>query len=945
MSNGYADHGRNTYAGGGNDYARGGHGHGWNQGQQHQGYGYEQPQIQEQRYSQQPQYGEYQYQQAQAQAHHPQYANMEDRNYLQKPMQATFYPSQNDDFFMPEVISPTPTRIMPEVPSNMQEGLAHLELEARNPPNRMSASSTVSSMQSPTYPDMQYSNRTSQNPRASGGPGFTASYEHTNASAYQNINRDYQQYGPQDSPKFSPFPKLRNPGQNVPLSDEDKEEVLERARTLVLKSTDPEMQLAWAQDALSWVEVASQSAIRQQPEGQTTRSITPKVEHQLREDALNIVRFLADQHHPKAEFMKSMWLEFGKFGYRVDKKEAFLGYKRAADKGYARAEYRIGMQYENSNNSVKAVEHYQKGVAMRDSASNYRLGMMTLLGQHGTPQDYRHGVDLIRFAADTADENAPQGAYVYGMLLARELPNIIVPEQFLEFDLNDAKMFIEKAAYLGFAKAQLKMAQAYELCQLGCEFEPALSMHYNALAARQGEAEAEMAISKWFLCGYEGIFEKNEELAFAYAKRAAEAKLPTAEFAMGYFYEIGMYVQSDLRESEMWYTKASEHGNKDALGRIDSIKKNGALTKKDHEQVAISRIKSQYGSQRGGRPDRFKQKPAPMPAMHEERVDMPEPRNSYSSVAPLRTVKNVPPPRPVSAAPYPEDDMAHMGRYSHAPNQGLRPTSSGGPQADRPSSAFGIRPVAHANTESFGQGGLRPAEPSRPATSMGNMHLPALPPGGRGSNPPGGRVASGGWEPQVPNKFANQAPTLPQVDLGRPMSFDQGQSKLQKPLPPNINKPQPTQPQTSPGYPPYGGPSPQQGVPPRRDPAANHYDRPARLSSMQSGPPAGSNQAMMSPPAMSPHYKQSSPQPYPQQQQQHRPDSQAGRQSQRPPQHTMSSQQSNSRPPSAAPSGPPSAGPPATSQGSHPPPKKTGPSTFEEMGIPAGKNESDCIVM
>merc|ERR1711939_1214594 len=99
---------------------------------------------------------------------------------------------------------------------------------------------------------------------------------------------------------------------------------------------------------------------------------------------------------------------------------------------------------------------------------------------------------------------------------------IIVPDRYLEFDLNDAKMFVEKAAYLGFAKAQLKMAMAYELCQLGCEFEPALSLHYNALAARQGEAEAEMSISKWFLCGYEGIFEKNEELAFTYAKRAGQ---------------------------------------------------------------------------------------------------------------------------------------------------------------------------------------------------------------------------------------------------------------------------------------------------------------------------------------------------------------------------------------------------------------------------------------
>lgn len=842
---------------------------------------------------------------------------MSDHNYLQKPMAATFYPTQNDDFFMPELISPTPTRIMPEVPSNMQEGLAHLELEARSPTDqRMSTASTVSSMQSP-YLDQHRSNGQANIQRAS-GPGFTASYGNTNASAYQNMGRGYQAYDNPDSPKFSPFPKLRNPGQNVPLSDEDKEEVLERARSLVLQSSDPEMQLAWAQDALSWVEVSSQSTVRQQQDGQSSRSITPKVEHQLREDALNIVRFLADQHHPKAEFMKGMWLEFGKFGYRVDKKEAFLSYKRSAEKGYARAEYRIGMQYENSNNSFKAVEHYQKGVAMGDSASNYRLGMMTLLGQHGTPQDYRRGVDLIRFAADTADENAPQGAYVYGMLLARELPNISIPEHILPSDLNDAKMFIEKAAYLGFAKAQLKMGQAYELCQLSCEFEPALSLHYNALAARQGESEAELAISKWFLCGYEPVFEKNEELAFTYAKRAAQAKLPTAEFAMGYYYEIGVYVPVDLREAETWYLKASEHGNKDALGRIDSIKKNNTLSKKDHEQVAVSRIRSQYGSQRGGRPDRFKQKPAPMPSMNEERSSMPDPRSSYAPAASLRPLNNAPPPRPVSAAPYPEDDLAHMSAYNSRPQQGLRPSSSGGPQADRPSSAFGIRPVAHANTDNFGQNHpqSRPNDPMRPSTSIGNMHLPAAQ-AGRGNPAP--RIAStGGWEPQVPTKFANQAPTLPQIDMGRPMNLDQGINN--KPLPLNVNKPQPPQPAPI----------------PRRDPASNQYSRPERLSSRPSPAPQSmmSPPPLMSPPAMSPHYNQSIQRPDSQQQQS------ASRQSQRPPQQTMSSQQ---RPDSRVSSAAPSPAPSSATQGSNAPPKKTGPATFEEMGIPVQQKDSDCV--
>ena len=38
--------------------------------------------------------------------------------------------------------------------------------------------------------------------------------------------------------------------------------------------------------------------------------------------------------------------------------------------------------------------------------------MMTLLGQHGQPMDYERGIKLISYSAQTADENAPQGAYV-----------------------------------------------------------------------------------------------------------------------------------------------------------------------------------------------------------------------------------------------------------------------------------------------------------------------------------------------------------------------------------------------------------------------------------------------------------------------------------------------------------------------------------------------------
>ena len=212
------------------------------------------------------------------------------------------------------------------------------------------------------------------------------------------------------------------------------------------------------------------------------------------------------------------------------------------------------------------------------------------------------------------------------MLQAHELAQINLPEQVLPLNLAGARFNIEKAAYLGFAKAQSKMGLAYELCQLGCEFDPALSLHYSVLAARQGEPEAEMGISKWFLCGFEGMFEKNEELAFMYARRAAQSGLATAEFAMGYFYEIGLQVPMSLAESRSWYEKAAAHGNKDAAGRLDGISRSKTLSKKDHQNVAVAKIQSQYGSHRGKRPERFKNPGTAMPTIADDMVDMPEPK-------------------------------------------------------------------------------------------------------------------------------------------------------------------------------------------------------------------------------------------------------------------------------------------------------------------------------
>ena len=859
-------------------------------------------------------------------------------------------------------------RVTPELPANIQNNIARLELEAA-PVNRLSG------LQSPA-PQLQ----SATPPHEANGLPPRRDSSMSNLTAFNSPT--ISQAPPVEEPSFSPFPPLRKRPVNVPPSDEEKEGILEKARLPVLNSNDPETQLTWAQDALIYVEIALQNEARVS-ENQAARSQTPHIEHQLRVDAINIVSFLAEQHHPKAEFLKGMWLEFGKFGFRMDKKEAFRCYQRAAQKGYARAEYRMGMQFESSNEPDKAIKHYTLGVQHGDSASNYRTGMIALLGQHGQPVDYNKGIKLVSYAAETADENAPQGAYVFGMLQARELPQINLPEQYLPLNISGARFNIEKAAYMGFAKAQAKMGSAYELCQLGCDFEPALSLHYNALAAKQGEADAEMAISKWFLCGYEGVFEKNESLAFTYAQRAAQSGLATAEFAMGYFYEVGIHVSADHKTARSWYEKAAEHGNKDAAARVDGIARSKTLSRKDHDNIAVAKIKSQYGSHRGKRPDRFKTPLSTMPTMEEDYnpIDMPEPKLPKPRPGEYRpspyAANGGPNARPVSVAPYPIDDgIGRPGMPPQRPsiqtqrsNQNLRPQSQMPTSPAESETSFGDhnyrgsafptfkpqpRPQPHPaspNPGPAGRGGPSQAHfpPNVPSKTYPphNGPPPNLPP--QNYPPPnlpgpGYRKPSGGGHanPLKPSSPAiSPAMNAQRPQTAQPLAIDIGFSappdfsgadrpkRLQKPVGSanNMGPSSPMQPRKS-----SNDSSAGQAPGPRKSSHDLSVGRPQdRLQSPQ-GPPHPSTMPIQGQRTDSPSRKPIA----------------AGRPGPAPhlntqpmPTHSVSLHDNPLPSPSRPNPDRPVNTPPPSVPAVKPPGK--GPKTFQEMGVPLQKKEDDCV--
>ena len=93
-------------------------------------------------------------------------------------------------------------------------------------------------------------------------------------------------------------------------------------------------------------------------------------------------------------------------GYALDYTKALMWYQKAADQGYAPAQYNMGFMYEQGHgvaqDYAKAVEWYRKAAENNDAAAQYSLGLMYEQGT-GVPlniteaQLEHFGIDINRF--------------------------------------------------------------------------------------------------------------------------------------------------------------------------------------------------------------------------------------------------------------------------------------------------------------------------------------------------------------------------------------------------------------------------------------------------------------------------------------------------------------------------------------------------------------------
>ncbi|KAJ7022919.1 hypothetical protein C8F04DRAFT_1402113 [Mycena alexandri] len=225
----------------------------------------------------------------------------------------------------------------------------------------------------------------------------------------------------------------------------------------------------------------------------------------------------------------------------------------------------VSRDYEAFSDAAHALDCLNRGAKARDAAALHRLGTAYLLKQLGMLEDAARA--LGRRVVRACCVRSP---YVFGLILLGEFgasgptstPLPIPPALLLPLipagqtrELY-ARAMLEQAAALHFAPAQYKLGHAFEFVvpASAFPFDPLLSVQWYSLASQAGEAEADMALSKWFLCGAEGAFDKDESLARTFAAKAAAKGLARGEFAMGYYCEVGIGGRKE-EEARGWCAK------------------------------------------------------------------------------------------------------------------------------------------------------------------------------------------------------------------------------------------------------------------------------------------------------------------------------------------------------------------------------------------------------
>jgi TPR repeat protein len=249
---------------------------------------------------------------------------------------------------------------------------------------------------------------------------------------------------------------------------------------------------------------------------------------------------------------------------RGDYAEAVKWYRKAADRGYAEAQFNLGIMYEERRAPDLDKE--------ADANVSYAL-------------DLCEAEHWFRLAAEQGYAKAQSKL---GFLLYDPYFDAKAVEWAVERAVEATK-WLRLAADQGYAEAQYYLGQMYHTGQ-GVPQDYAEATKWFCLAADQGYAEAQLNLGmmydegrsvpqdygeaeKWFRLAAE---QGNAKAQFNLAYRAAERGDPDARFNLGVMYAKGQGVPQDYMRAYMWFDRAAR-STSDTEERDKAVKSRDSL--------------------------------------------------------------------------------------------------------------------------------------------------------------------------------------------------------------------------------------------------------------------------------------------------------------------------------------------------------------------------------
>ncbi|KJA27326.1 hypothetical protein HYPSUDRAFT_131277 [Hypholoma sublateritium FD-334 SS-4] len=345
-------------------------------------------------------------------------------------------------------------------------------------------------------------------------------------------------------------------------------EYIDQYRQRIKADPDPEAHFLYAKYLID----AAKNIRTTNPDQRTAK----KYSEVLINESLKVIRRLATQGdaYDEAQFFLANCYGTGALGLQVDHERAYHLYLQAAKQNHAAASYRVAVCNEIGAGTKKefsrAAAFYRKAASLGDTPGMFKLGMVLLTGMLGEQKNPREAISWLKRAAEQADEDNPHALHELARLYENQSGELV------PYEPAYAKTLLTQAAQLGYTPSQYKLGQCYEYGSLTCPVDPRRSIAWYTKAAEKGDAEAELALSGWYLTGSEGVLKQSDSEAYLWARRAANKGLSKAEYAVGYYAEVGIGIKQDVEFAKRWYMRAAAQGNKRAMNRLTEMKRIGA---------------------------------------------------------------------------------------------------------------------------------------------------------------------------------------------------------------------------------------------------------------------------------------------------------------------------------------------------------------------------------